>query len=81
MSPLIYRGVTHYGQKTHRPRVAQDLIYRGVPHDGLAAQAAPRLRDVEMVYRGVAYFLTSGGIRLDDRPATFAVGPIAPASA
>lgn len=81
MSPLIYRGVTHHGDKTHRPRVAQDLIYRGVPHDGLTAQAAPPLRDVEMAYRGVAYFLTPSGIRLDDTPATFADGLVVPASA
>lgn len=63
MTTLIYRGMPHQGQKTIRPRVAQDLIYRGFPHDGLNAATPAPSRSIAMRYRGVAYTLTTGATR------------------
>ena len=81
MTILIYRGVTHIGQQTHRPLVAQALIYRGVPHDGLSAEPTARLRTIPMLYRGVAYTIAPDGARRDNATAIGASGQVAPAPA
>ena len=58
MTTLIYRGVTHDGQRTTEARKPRNLIYRGLAHDGLSAAAAPgRPRMAEMCYRGIRYLL------------------------
>jgi hypothetical protein len=57
MTTLIYRGVTHDGQRSTAARKPRNLIYRGVAHDGLRAATRPRTSMAEMCYRGIRHLL------------------------
>ena len=60
MTNLVYRGITHTGEKETRTESLADqmrrpeLVYRGVEHDGIRPTEASTNKE-ELVYRGARF--------------------------